>query len=99
MEFLTVATDYGDWETELGDCREDRMDALLSDQLDVIVSGTVANQSQFYDRLEHAVLLSASIDVLIARGSPLVRTIPTGRCRRSTAGSALPPGCRASSSQ
>lgn len=43
------------------------MDALLSDQSDVIISGTVANQGQFYDRFEHVVLLSAPIEVLIAR--------------------------------
>lgn len=65
--FLTVDTDYGDWETALGHWREDRMDALLFDHPDVIVSGTVANQGQFYDRFEHVVLLSAPIGVLIAR--------------------------------
>lgn len=64
--FLAVDTDCGDWKAEIGERREERMTALLSEQSDVILSGTVANQGQFYDRFDHVLLLSAPIDVLIA---------------------------------
>jgi hypothetical protein len=45
------------------------MDRLLARHPDVIVSGTVENQGLFYDRFEHAVLLSAPMDVLFERVS------------------------------
>jgi shikimate kinase len=43
------------------------MARLLADHRDLVVSGTVSNQGRFYDRFEHVVLLSAPLDVLIAR--------------------------------
>jgi RNase adaptor protein for sRNA GlmZ degradation len=64
---LTVDTDYGDWELPGGLWDEPRMGALLAENVDVVVSGTVENQGRFYDRFEHVVLLSAPVDVLIRR--------------------------------
>ena len=42
---------------------------LLERERDVIVSGTAENQARFYDRFKYVVLLSAPIEVLIARVS------------------------------
>lgn len=64
---LTVDTDYGGWVRPAGDWDEERMTRLLADHRDVVVSGTVSNQGRFYDRFEHVVLLSAPVDVLLAR--------------------------------
>lgn len=64
---LAVDTDYGDWELPGGVWDEPRMSALLAENVDVVVSGTVENQGRFYDRFEHVVLLSAPVDVLIGR--------------------------------
>ena len=58
---LTVDTDYGGWERPSGEWDEERMDALLAEHPDVVVSGTVSNQGRFYDRFEHVVLLSAPL--------------------------------------
>ena len=63
----TVDTDYGDWVLADGRWNETRMAALLADDSDLVVSGTVSNQGMFYDRCEHIVLLSAPVDVLIER--------------------------------
>lgn len=65
---LTVDTDYDGW--TLGDggpWDERRMSQLLAAQRDVVVSGAAENQRRFYDRFEHVVLLSAPLDVLLAR--------------------------------
>jgi shikimate kinase len=43
------------------------MTELLSFRIDVVVSGTVENQVDFYDRFEHVVLLSAPVEVLVER--------------------------------
>jgi shikimate kinase len=43
------------------------MTELLATESTVVVSGTTENQSRFYDRFEHVVLLSAPVDVLIDR--------------------------------
>jgi shikimate kinase len=43
-----------------------------------VVSGTVENQGRFYDRFEHVVLLSAPLDVLLARVTAR-RSNPYGR--------------------
>jgi shikimate kinase len=56
----TVDTDYGNWD-------EARMAALLAGSQSLVVSGTVENQRHFYDRFAAVVLLSAPVDVLIAR--------------------------------
>ena len=68
----TVDTDYGDYyETVDGEqlWREDRMDALLDEELDgtLFVQGTTRNQVRFYPRFDHIVLLSAPADVLVER--------------------------------
>jgi shikimate kinase len=63
----TVDTDYGDWVLPDGTWDEPRMDQLLADHREIVVSGTVANQGRFYDRFEHVVLLSAPVDVLLER--------------------------------
>jgi shikimate kinase len=43
------------------------MAALLAGSQSLVVSGTVENQRHFYDRFAAVVLLSAPVDVLIAR--------------------------------
>jgi shikimate kinase len=74
--FVTVDTDYGGWVPD-GTWDEPRMGELLARHDDVIVSGTVENQSRFYDRFHHVVLLSAPLDVLLQRVSH--RANPYGR--------------------
>ena len=64
---LTVDTDYNAWELPDGSWDEPRMDTLLTQHSDVIVSGTVENQGRFYDRFEHVVLLSAPAEVILDR--------------------------------
>ncbi len=64
---LTVDTDYDAWELPNGCWDEARMDVLLAQYADVIVSGTVENQGHFYDRFEHVVLLSAPAEVMLDR--------------------------------
>ena len=66
-EHLTVDTDYDSWVLADGTWDEPRMQQLLADSLDVVVSGTVENQGRFYDRFEHVVLLSAPLPVLVER--------------------------------
>ena len=62
-----VDTDYGPWKTESGLWDDVLMGALLGESTEVIVSGTVQNQGDFYDRFEHVVLLSAPTTVLLDR--------------------------------
>ncbi len=64
---LTVDTDYDGWELPDGTWDEHRMAHLLAEQPDVVVSGTVENQGQFYDQFEQVVLLSAPVDLLLER--------------------------------
>lgn len=64
---LAVDTDCDGWVLPGSVWDEPRMNALLTDHADVVVSGTVENQGRFYDRFEHVVLLSAPVDVLIDR--------------------------------
>jgi shikimate kinase len=66
---LTIDTDYEGWQLADGRWDPTRMSQLLTDECDVIVSGTVDNQGEFYDRFDHVVLLSAPVDVLIERVS------------------------------
>jgi len=66
--FRVVDTDEPGW----GDgvrWDEARMDALLreDDERALFVSGTVENQSRFYDRFDAVVLLRAPADVLLER--------------------------------
>ena len=64
-----VDTDYEEWTAPDGRWDEARMDRLLASEHHVIVAGTVDNQGRFYDRFEYVVLLSAPLDVLLARVS------------------------------
>jgi shikimate kinase len=64
---MTVDTDYDGWELANGLWDGPRMTRLLDDHGDVVVSGTVSNQIDFYDRFDHVVLLSAPIETLLAR--------------------------------
>jgi shikimate kinase len=68
-----IDTDEGDW-TEDGRTlerlwREDKMNALLAEHAagTLFVSGCVDNQGSFYPRFDAVVLLSAPLDVLLAR--------------------------------
>lgn len=77
----TVDTDYGGWVRANSMWDERRMDELLAQHPDLIVSGTAENQGRFYDRFDHVILLSAPLHVLIER----VRTRdnnPYGRSSR-----------------
>ncbi len=71
--YRVVDTDRGDWitEDETGErlWREDRIEALLSEHGDgpMFVSGCVMNQGKFYDRFHRVVLLSAPVEVILAR--------------------------------
>jgi shikimate kinase len=64
---LAVDTDYDQWKLRDGTWDEPRMTRLLDGHPDVIVSGTVSNQVNFYARFENVILLSAPLDVLIER--------------------------------
>jgi shikimate kinase len=64
---LAVDTDYGGWQLPDGMWDQTRMDKLLAENPDLVVSGTVENQGTFYDRFDHIVLLSAPIQVLLDR--------------------------------
>jgi dephospho-CoA kinase len=77
--FKTVDTDYGGW-TEQVDVpghphtkewlwREDRMTTLLSteDAEVLFVSGAARNQTKFYPRFDHVVLLTAPVPVITER--------------------------------
>ena len=64
---LTVDTDYDRWELPDGTWDEPRMARLLDAHRDIVVSGTVSNQVNFYARFEYVVLLSTPLDVLLER--------------------------------
>lgn len=64
---LAVDTDYDGWTLQSGLWDVARMDRLLTEHASVVVSGTVENQGQFYDRFEEVILLTAPVDVLISR--------------------------------
>lgn len=63
----TVETDDDGWVQADGRWDGPRMDALLARHDDVVVSGTVENQGQYYDRFHHVVLLSVPAEVIVAR--------------------------------
>lgn len=65
----TVDTDYDGWTLADGRWDAGRMSELLDQHAEVVVSGTVDNQVDFYDRFGHLVLLSVPVDVAIARVS------------------------------
>lgn len=62
-----VDTDDDGWVLPDGTWDEPRMTALLASDDTVVVSGTVENQGRFSDRFASIVLLSAPLDVLLAR--------------------------------
>jgi dephospho-CoA kinase len=64
---MTVDTDYGGWKLPDGMWDQVRMDMLLAENSDLVVSGAVENQGRFYDRFEHVVLLTAPVEVLLDR--------------------------------
>lgn len=64
---FAVDTDDAGWKDSGGDWITERMTNLLRVHDDVIVSGTVANQGEFYRSLHHVVLLSAPLDVMLSR--------------------------------
>jgi shikimate kinase len=74
--YKAVDTDYGDWH-EWVDAddgpdwvwREERIQELLSteDAEVLFVSGTSSNQGRFYRQFDHVVLLSAPVEVIVAR--------------------------------
>ena len=64
---LTLDTDYDGWVLPNHTWDEARMGAFLRDHEEVIVAGTVENQDRFYDRFDHVILLSAPLDILVAR--------------------------------
>lgn len=66
---LTVDTDYGGWVLPSGVWDPARMATLLRQHTHVIVSGTVENQVDFYDRFDHVVLVSAPWETLLERVS------------------------------
>lgn len=63
----TVDTDEDGWVLPGGGWDAPRMAELLVRYSDVVVSGTVENQGQFYDRFAHVVLLSAPAAVIVER--------------------------------
>ena len=72
--FETFETDvepWSKWSDEAGGYvwDEERVDALLRRDFPttLFVSGTVSNQGRFYDRFDEVVLLSAPVEVLLAR--------------------------------
>jgi shikimate kinase len=73
--YRTVDTDYGGYhETVDGETlwREDQIAALLADESEeyprvLFVQGTTRNQTLFYPRFDHIILLSAPAEVLVER--------------------------------
>ena len=63
----TVDTDHDGWERATGLWDEPRMAHLLATENAVVISGTAENQASFYDRFEHVIVLTAPLDVLLAR--------------------------------
>ncbi|WP_078328341.1 AAA family ATPase [Mycobacteroides salmoniphilum] len=76
--YPTVDTDYDGWTLADGRWDAARMAELLDQRSEVIVSGTVDNQVDFYDRFGHVVLLSVPLEVAIARVSSRTNN-PYGR--------------------
>src|SRR3954471_15267643 len=67
-----VDTDYGEWIDAAGPeplWREDLIGALLDEHRAgaLFVAGCVANQGRFYPRFDAVVLLSAPVEVILAR--------------------------------
>ncbi|NNG36878.1 AAA family ATPase [Nakamurella aerolata] len=65
--YRCVDTDDGDWFDEQRRWDTARITELLESSETLLVQGTVENQGQFYHWFDHIVLLSAPLDVLLAR--------------------------------
>jgi shikimate kinase len=65
----TLDTDNGGWVLPDGHWDPARMAQLLAEHRDIIVSGTVDNQADFYDQFDVVVLLSAPLPVLLRRAA------------------------------
>ena len=78
--YRVVDTDFGGWIEEIPTAdgtgverqwREDRIDGLLTEHErsgePLFISGAVWNQSRFYSRFAHVVLLSAPLEVMFER--------------------------------
>lgn len=65
--YETVDTDYEAWTLSDGKWDEQRMAELLASTTQIIVSGTVENQGNFYQYFDHIVLLSAPLRILLER--------------------------------
>jgi shikimate kinase len=65
--YLTVETDVDGWTLPDGTWDEPRMRDLLAAHREIIVSGTVENQADFYAWFDHIVLLSAPLAALLER--------------------------------
>lgn len=76
--FHTVDTDDDGWTLADGTWDAARMTALLERHPDVIVSGTVDNQVDFYGRFGEVVLLSVPLQIAIHRVSTRLNN-PYGR--------------------
>src|SRR5262245_43110146 len=79
--YKVIDTDYDGWTLPDGTWAEPRMAALLTGHGQVVVSGTVPNQSRFYDRFDHVVLLSAPLGVLLERVANRTNN-PYGKTRK-----------------
>ncbi len=63
----TLDTDHDGWTLPDGRWDEPRMARLLDRAPHIVISGTVEDQGAFRDRFARVVLLSAPLDVLLAR--------------------------------
>jgi shikimate kinase len=76
--YRTIDTDYDGWTHADGRWDAVRMARLLESADPIAVSGTADNQGEFYDRFDQVVLLSAPLDVILARVAARA-TNPYGR--------------------
>jgi dephospho-CoA kinase len=63
----TVDTDDDGWTRPDGRWDEPRIAELLDGEPDLVLQGTVENQGAFRDRLDHVILLSAPLEVMLER--------------------------------
>lgn len=63
----TIDPDYDGWTMDDRLWDSDRMRKLLDCHMDLVVSGTVENQGDFYDRFAQIVLLTVPVNTLIER--------------------------------
>ena len=63
----TIDTDYDGWTLPDGLWDPMRIEALLSAEDDLVISGTVSNQVDYYDYFDHIVLLSIPLEEIFSR--------------------------------